>query len=94
MKLSWPKTPNGLRGEANFKTTLRYPFARVLEWTRNEIENQMAMACMFNRAEVVWFEYEPMRVDDRDWIVFEVTGRNYVPLPESGNYEQVKDALL
>jgi hypothetical protein len=37
------------RGEANFKTTLRYPFQRVVEWTRLELENQMTMACMFNR---------------------------------------------
>lgn len=101
MKLSWQKKSHARavsvgskRGEANFKTTLRYPFQRVVEWSRPELENQMAMACMFNMAEVLWFEYEPVRVDDRDWIVFEVTGRNYVPIPENGTYDQIKDALL
>jgi hypothetical protein len=101
MKLSWEKKSHTRaaklgrqRGEANFKTTVRYPFQRVIEWSRPELENQMAMACMFNMAEVLWFDYEPIRVDDRDCIVFEVTGRNYVPLPESGSYDEIKAALL
>jgi hypothetical protein len=103
MKLSWHKVgykanvlaqPRAKPGEANFKTTLRYPLQRVIEWTRPELESQIAMACMFNMAEVEWFEYEPLRLDEREWIVFEVRGRNYVPLPENGTYEEIKAALL
>lgn len=81
-------------GEANFKTNLRYPVERVLTWGKAGLEEQMKMACMFKMAEVIWFEYAPVRVDERDWIVFEVTGRNYVPLPDHGTVEQIKDALL
>ena len=85
--------------EPNFKTTLRYPISKILQWSRLEFENQMSMACMFNMAEVVWFEYEPIRVDDRDWIVFEVTGRNKVPLPDADTdpdafVQQMKNALI
>lgn len=94
MKLFYSAERGKHMGVVNFKTTLRYPFARIVEWTRTELESQIAMACMFNMAEVLWFDYEPIRVDNRDWIVFEVTGRNYVPLPESGTYEEIKDALL
>lgn len=103
MKLSWHKPatkanalskPREKRDEPNFKTTLRYPLERVITWTRPELENQIAMACMFNMAEVVWFEYEPLRLDEREWIVFDVAGRNYVPLPENGTYDEIKAALM
>jgi hypothetical protein len=83
------------KGDANFKTTLRYPVERVIEWTRQQLEAQMTFACMFNAAEVVWFEYKVLRLDKHDdYLVFEVTGRNYVPLPENGTVDEMKAALL
>lgn len=107
MKLSWHKhsphkfgAGNALkrvdkkRGDANFKTTLRYPVERVINWTRAELEAQIEMACMFNMAEVIWFDYSPLRLDEKEWLVFEVEGRNYVPLPENGTPDEIKAALL
>lgn len=103
MKLSWHKPatkanalskPREKREEPNFKTTLRYPVERVITWTRAEFEAQIAMACMFNMAEVMWFEYSPLRLDEKEILVFEVTGRNYVPLPENGSPDEIKAALL
>lgn len=103
MKLSWHKVgykanilaqPRAKPEEANFKTTLRYPVERVITWTRQELEQQIAMACMFNMAEVVWFEYSPLRLDEKEVLVFEVTGRNYIPLPDEGTPDEIKAALL
>jgi hypothetical protein len=50
-------------GDANFKTNLRYPVERVVEWSRAQLEAQMTFACMFNQSEVVWFEYRAIRLD-------------------------------
>jgi hypothetical protein len=103
MKLSWFKrgtkanvlaAPRPVQGAANFKTTLRYPVERVITWTRAELEEQIAMACMFNMAEVEWFTYSPLRLDEKEVLVFEVEGRNYIPLPENGTPDEIKAALL
>jgi hypothetical protein len=90
-RLSWGTR----KGSVNFKTTLHYTVEALITRSRESLEAHMAYVCAFNQAEVEWFEYWPIRFDKADgYIVFEVEGRNKVPIPEDGNVDQLKAAIL
>lgn len=90
-RLSWGTR----KGSVNFKTTLCYTVESLITRSRESLEAHMAYACEFGEAEVEWFEYWPVGFDKSNgYVTFQVEGRNKVPIPEDGNVDQLKAAIL